>query len=45
MSTLTDKDILAGLSQVMDPELNIDLVRAGMVKDVRVEGSDAKLKI
>jgi len=45
MSMLTDKDVLAGLSQVMDPELNIDLVRAGMVKDVRVEGNDVKLKI
>ncbi|MEN9798862.1 MAG: ATP-binding Mrp/Nbp35 family protein [Pseudomonadota bacterium] len=45
MSTLTEKDVLAGLSQVMDPELHIDLVRAGMVKDVRVEGSDVKLKI
>ena len=45
MSMLTEKDVLAGLSQVMDPELNIDLVRAGMVKDVRVEGADVKLKI
>jgi ATP-binding protein involved in chromosome partitioning len=45
MSMLTDKDVFAALSQVMDPELNIDLVRAGMVKDVRVEGNDVKLKI
>src|SRR5438876_12099660 len=43
--SVSEKDVLAALSTVMDPELNIDLVRAGMVKDLKVEGSNVKLKI
>ena len=34
----TEKDVLAALSTVMDPELNVSLVQAGMVKTVRVDG-------
>ena len=34
----TEKDVLAALSTVMDPELNVSLVKAGMVKSVRVDG-------
>jgi len=34
----TEKDVLAALSTVMDPELNVSLVQAGMVKSVRVDG-------
>src|SRR5678816_1690528 len=34
----TEKDVLAALSTVMDPELNVSLVQAGMVKGVRVDG-------
>jgi ATP-binding protein involved in chromosome partitioning len=34
----TEKDVLARLSTVMDPELNVSLVQAGMVKSVRVDG-------
>ena len=33
----TEKDVLAALSTVMDPELNVSLVQAGMVKSVRVD--------
>ncbi|WP_163787692.1 iron-sulfur cluster assembly protein, partial [Myxococcus vastator] len=43
--SVTQADILAAMSKVMDPELHIDLVKAGMVKDVRVSGDTAKLKI
>lgn len=43
--SVSERDILAAMSKVMDPELHIDLVKAGMVKDVRVEGDKAKLKI
>ena len=43
--SVSERDILAAMSKVMDPELHIDLVKAGMVKDVRVEGDRAKLKI
>jgi ATP-binding protein involved in chromosome partitioning len=42
---VSEKDVLAAMSTVMDPELNIDLVRAGMVKDLRVEGGSVRLKI
>ena len=34
----TETDVLAALSTVMDPELNVSLVQAGMVKSVRVDG-------
>ncbi|OJT24260.1 chromosome partitioning protein [Archangium sp. Cb G35] len=43
--SVSERDILAAMSKVMDPELHIDLVKAGMVKDVRVDGDKAKLKI
>ncbi|MBM7116320.1 Mrp/NBP35 family ATP-binding protein [Archangium primigenium] len=43
--SVSESDILAAMSKVMDPELHIDLVKAGMVKDVRVEGDKARLKI
>lgn len=43
--SVTQADILAAMSKVMDPELHIDLVKAGMVKDIRVSGDTAKLKI
>jgi len=43
--SVSERDVLAAMSKVMDPELHIDLVRAGMVKDLRVTGADVKLKI
>ncbi|ABF91793.1 ATP-binding protein, Mrp/Nbp35 family [Myxococcus xanthus DK 1622] len=43
--SVTQADILAAMSKVMDPELHIDLVKAGMVKDIHVSGDTAKLKI
>ncbi|MGQ0504010.1 MAG: Mrp/NBP35 family ATP-binding protein [Myxococcaceae bacterium] len=43
--SVTERDVLAALSKVMDPELNIDLVKAGMVKDLKVEGQNVRLKI
>ncbi|WNZ65740.1 iron-sulfur cluster carrier protein ApbC [Myxococcus sp. MxC21-1] len=43
--SVTQSDILAAMSKVMDPELHIDLVKAGMVKDIHVSGDTAKLKI
>ena len=42
---VSERDVLAAMSKVMDPELNIDLVRAGMVKDLRVDGGHVRLKI
>jgi ATP-binding protein involved in chromosome partitioning len=43
--SVSERDILAAMSQVMDPELHVDLVRAGMVKDIRLSGDAVKLKI
>ncbi|MBF5040906.1 Mrp/NBP35 family ATP-binding protein [Aggregicoccus sp. 17bor-14] len=42
---VSERDILAAMSKVVDPELHVDLVKAGMVQNVRVEGNTAKLKI
>lgn len=39
------RDVLAAMSKVIDPELNVDLVLAGMVKDLTVEGGRVRLKI
>ncbi|AKF81662.1 ATP-binding protein involved in chromosome partitioning [Myxococcus fulvus] len=43
--SVTEADVLAAMSKVIDPELHVDLVKAGMVKDVRVTGDTVKLKI
>ncbi len=43
--SVTEHDVLAALATVVDPELHVDLVKAGMVKDVRLEGNRAKLTI
>src|SRR6218665_360823 len=43
--SVSERDILPGRSKVMDPELHIEVVKGGMVKEVRVEGDKAKLKI
>ena len=39
MAGLTEKDILAALSQVEDPELHRDLVSLGMIKDLKIDGA------
>jgi ATP-binding protein involved in chromosome partitioning len=36
---------MAAMAQVMDPELQVSLVKAGMVSDILVAGSDVKLKV
>jgi ATP-binding protein involved in chromosome partitioning len=35
---VSESDVLARLSKVMDPELGRDIVSLGMVRDLRVEG-------
>ncbi len=42
---IDERDVLAALGKVIDPELHIDIVRAGMVKDLKVSGSDVSLKV
>ncbi|MBI3183187.1 MAG: Mrp/NBP35 family ATP-binding protein [Myxococcales bacterium] len=41
----SEQDVLAALGKVKDPELDVDLVRAGMVKEVKVAGGEVKLRI
>lgn len=43
--SLSERDVLTAMSTVIDPELHVDLVKAGMVKDVRIQGNDVRLKI
>jgi ATP-binding protein involved in chromosome partitioning len=43
--SVSEAAVLAAMSKVMDPELHVDLVKAGMVKDIRVSGDSVKLKI
>lgn len=45
MSQLTEREILAALSKVNDPELHRDLVSLNMVQNVRISGGDVKLRI
>ncbi|WP_373049097.1 Mrp/NBP35 family ATP-binding protein [Vulgatibacter sp.] len=45
MSQLTEREILAALSKVNDPELHRDLVSLNMVQNVRIEGGGVKLRI
>ena len=40
--SVSERDILAAMSKVMDPELHVDLVKAGMVKDIRLSGDTVK---
>ena len=44
--TVQEVDIFNALSKVMDPDLNTDIVKAGMIKDLRIEGGvNVSLKI
>ncbi|MBX7096574.1 MAG: Mrp/NBP35 family ATP-binding protein [Myxococcaceae bacterium] len=43
--TLTERDVLNAMSTVIDPELKVDLVKAGMVKDVKIDGGAVALTI
>lgn len=43
--SVSETDVLAAMSTVVDPELHVNLVKAGMVKDVRIQGNDVRLKI
>jgi ATP-binding protein involved in chromosome partitioning len=45
MSQITERDVVAALSKVQDPELHKDLVSLGMVQNVRIEGGLVRLRI
>jgi ATP-binding protein involved in chromosome partitioning len=40
-----ERDVMAAMSTVMDPDLGVDVVKAGMVKDLRISGTEVALKI
>jgi ATP-binding protein involved in chromosome partitioning len=42
---IDERDVLAALGKVIDPELHIDIVRAGMVKDLKVSGADVNVTV
>jgi ATP-binding protein involved in chromosome partitioning len=43
--SVSEQAVMDALGKVMDPELHISLVKAGMVKGVNISGGDVKLKI
>lgn len=42
---VTSEQVLAALSKVMDPDLNMDIVSLGMISDVKIEGSKVFFKL
>ncbi|MFH1261452.1 MAG: metal-sulfur cluster assembly factor [Candidatus Micrarchaeota archaeon] len=42
---VTKKDILAKLSEVMDPELGVSIVDLGLVYEVKIKKQNAQIKI
>jgi ATP-binding protein involved in chromosome partitioning len=43
--SVQERDVLAAMSTVMDPDLNTDVVKAGMVKDLKISGGDVALTV
>jgi ATP-binding protein involved in chromosome partitioning len=43
--SISEKDVLAAMKTIVDPDLNVDIVTAGFVKDLKIQGSDVSLKI
>ena len=43
--SVQERDVLAAMSTVMDPDLNQDIVKAGMVKDLKIDGGFVQLRI
>jgi ATP-binding protein involved in chromosome partitioning len=43
--SIQESDVLAAMSKIMDPDLNVDIVTAGFVKDLKIQGGDVSLKI
>jgi ATP-binding protein involved in chromosome partitioning len=44
-SSIAERDVMAAMATVMDPDLGVDVVKAGMVKGLRIAGSEVALTI
>lgn len=42
---VTSEQILAALSRVMDPDLNVDIVSLGMISDIKIDGGKVFFKL
>lgn len=42
---LTEQDVIAALSKVMDPDLHTDIVTLGMISDVKINGGKVAFKL
>ena len=45
MSTVSESDVMAALGKVNDPELNRDLVSAGMIKNLKINGTSVSVRV
>jgi ATP-binding protein involved in chromosome partitioning len=43
--SIQERDVLAALSKVLDPDLQVDIVQAGFVKNVVIDGGDVSFKV
>jgi ATP-binding protein involved in chromosome partitioning len=43
--SVQETNVLSALSTVMDPDLNIDIVKAGFIKDLKISGGSVSFKI
>jgi ATP-binding protein involved in chromosome partitioning len=43
--SVNEQAVMTAMSKVMDPELNQDLVKLGMVKELKIDGANVSLKI
>ena len=42
---VTEREVLQALSTVQDPEIHRDLVSLGMIKDLRIDGTDVSFEV
>lgn len=43
--SVQERDVLTALSTVMDPDLNVDIVKAGFIKELKIAGDSVSFKI
>ncbi len=45
MTLITERDVLAALRQIEDPDLHKDIVTLGFIKDLKIEGGDVSFRV